>query len=336
MPRRDVVVVGASAGGIEALREMIAGLPEGFDGALFVVLHLGPGGGQMLPGILQRAGALPMKTAVDGEAIRGGQGYVCTADHHLLVGNGHVHVRRGPKENGHRPAVDPLFRSAARYYGPRTIAVVLSGTLTDGTAGLHAVRRQGGVAVVQDPGDAGYDGMPTSALEDAGADHVVAAKEIGPLLGRLARDEVAEIAPAPDDDMLQEVALMEGDVDPLGRHPGRPSQWPCPDCDGVLWEIPDADILRFRCRVGHAWSAESLIHDQSAAVEAALWVAVRSLEDRVSLGEAMARRAESSGHVQSASRYRGDLEEMVTSVEILRRLLESGDAQGVVGEQSGG
>src|SRR4051794_23232341 len=173
MAKRDVVVVAASAGGIEALRSMLAGVPADFDAAILVVLHMPPTGGQTLPRILQRAGHLPASSARDGEALRPGHIYVCVGDHHLLVANGHVHVRRGPTENGSRPAADPLFRSAARYYGARVIGVILSGTLSDGTAGLLAVRQRGGIAVVQDPDDALYDGMPRSALAYVDVDHVV-------------------------------------------------------------------------------------------------------------------------------------------------------------------
>src|SRR5262249_31080641 len=156
--------------------------------------HIPAGGGRSLPNILDRAGPLRAASARDGESLVPGRVYVCVADHHLLLGDGHVHVRRGPRENGHRPAADPLFRSAARYYGPRVVAVVLSGTLSDGTAGLQAVRQQGGVAVVQDPSDALYDGMPRSALDHVGADHQATATEIGSLLAKLAHEDAPEPA----------------------------------------------------------------------------------------------------------------------------------------------
>jgi two-component system chemotaxis response regulator CheB len=329
MTQRDVVVVAASAGGIEALREMLAGVPSGYPGVVLVVLHIPPGGGQALPHILERAGALPASTAVDGESLRGGRIYVCAPDHHLLLGDGRVLVRLGPKENGHRPAADPLFRSAARYYGPRVVGVVLSGTLSDGTAGLQAVRSQGGIAVVQDPDDAMYPGMPTSAIEEVGADHVLSAREIGPLLAALVEDEVEHERHEPSETMRKEVALMEGYEEVVEHdHPGRPSQWPCPDCNGVLWEIADGDVLRFRCRVGHAWSVESLLHQQGTEIEAALWVALRSLEDRLALCEKMADRADRMGSRLSSVRLHTEVSEMRKSVAILRKLFL---AQGVEG-----
>src|SRR5262245_22796388 len=169
---RRVVVIAASAGGIEALQSVLRHLPRDFDAPIFVVLHMAAGGGAALATILDRAGPLPAAQAVDREAIVSGRVYVCVPDHHLLVGSGHVHIRRGPRENGHRPAADPLFRSAALYYGTDAIGVILSGSLSDGTAGLQAIRSRGGLAIVQDPGDALYAGMPTHAIDYVGADHV--------------------------------------------------------------------------------------------------------------------------------------------------------------------
>jgi two-component system chemotaxis response regulator CheB len=263
--------MGASAGGIEALRTVIAGLPADYNGVVLVVLHIPADGGNALPAILDRAGPLHAAAAVDGELLRAGRVYVCSADHHLLLGDGRVLVRRGPRENGHRPAVDPLFRSAARYYGTRVVAVVLSGTLSDGTAGLRAVRAQGGVAVVQDPSDAIYAGMPASAIETVGADHVVPTAAIGSLLDALADEEVAAVAGAPGDTIVKEVSLMEGDYSAVENdHPGRPSSWPCPDCSGVPWEIPDGDVLRFLPRrsrvVGRGTAARTTDRSRSGTV----------------------------------------------------------------------
>jgi two-component system chemotaxis response regulator CheB len=330
-----VVVVAASAGGIEALREVLGGIPDDYEGVVLVVLHVPAGGGRALAAILDRAGPLPAAAAVDGEPLVGGRVYVCVADHHLLLTDGHIGVRRGPRENGYRPAADPLFRSAARYFGPRAVGVVLSGMLNDGTAGLAAIRRQGGTAVVQDPQDALYEGMPVSALENVGVDHVVPAAAIGPLLAELA-GQVVGGAPSADDDMRKEVALMEADDRVMeGAHVGRPSQWPCPDCNGVLWEVDD-EVFRFRCRVGHAWSAESLLHAQSDAVEAALWIALRSLEDKVALSRAMADRAEAGGRAKSAVRFRAEAEEIAHSVEVLRQLVQADDVVGVGQEREDG
>jgi two-component system chemotaxis response regulator CheB len=299
---------------------MLAGLPADLDAAVFVVLHLPAESRNTLARILDRAGPLPAVTAVDRAPITNGVVLVGAADHHLLLGDAYVHVRRGPRENGNRPAADPLFRSAARFYGPRVIGVVLSGMLNDGTVGLSAIRRQGGIAVVQDPADALYEGMPASALENVGADHVVPARELGPLLGRLVGEDAAAPESAPDELMAKEVALLEGKEDLGAVHPGRPSSWPCPDCNGVLWEVDDG-LLRFRCRVGHAWAAESLLDTQRLEVEGALWTALRSLEDRVALSRRLADRAETDGRWITAERFRSDVTDMQRSIEVLRRLV---------------
>jgi two-component system chemotaxis response regulator CheB len=326
MPRRDVVVVAASAGGIEALRNVLAGLPRDFHAAICVVLHISPTSGVALPMILDRSGPLPASAARDGEPLRPGHIYVCVADHHLLLSDGYVRVRGGPRENGYRPAADPLFRSAARFFGPRAIGVVLSGTLSDGAAGLAAIRTEGGLAVVQDPADALYPGMPSHALEWVSADYVATATEIGPLLARLVCEPVHDDAVDMPPDIREEVAIMENGPPTVGQHhPGTPSQWPCPDCNGVLWEVDDPDVLRFRCRVGHAWSGESLLDEQRAMVENALWMALRSMEDRAELSRALADRAETRGRRMSAERFRSNANELISSIEVLRRLLGVGE-----------
>jgi two-component system, chemotaxis family, protein-glutamate methylesterase/glutaminase len=319
---RRVVVMAASAGGIEALQRVVGGLPVDLGAGVLVVLHMAPGATSSLARILDRAGPLPATAATDGALLEAGRIYVCVADHHLLVGPGHLHVRRGPRENGHRPAADPLFRSAAMYYGGNVVGVILSGTLSDGTAGLHAVRRRGGVAVVQDPADALYEGMPSNALEYVGADHVVPAAEIGPLVGRLVKEMTVVDVESPPSELQQEVTLMESDDRVTeSNHPGQPSPWPCPDCNGVLWEIDEGNILRFRCRVGHAWAAPDLLNVQEAAVETALWTALRSLEDRVALMRMLARQARSAGRDIGARRFESDVEEYDRSVQVIRELL---------------
>ncbi len=188
MPGHDVIVVGASAGGVEALDRLVAALPDDLPASLFVVLHVPPTGRSALPDILRRHCRLPVAHAIDGEAVKPGQVYVAPPDQHLLVADGQVRLGRGARENGHRPAIDPLFRSAAREYGPRVVGVVLSGVLDDGTAGLAAVKAGGGVAIVQEPADAMYPAMPQHALENVAVDHVLAAGEIAAALDRLARE----------------------------------------------------------------------------------------------------------------------------------------------------
>src|SRR5436190_7735727 len=197
--QRDIVVMGASAGGVETLAELVSGLPEEFPAAIFVVLHLLPTAHSVLPEILDRSGTLPAAAAVDDEDIDRGRIYVAPPDRHLLLGPGRVSLTRGPRENGHRPAVDPLFRSAARAYRQRVIAVVLSGSLDDGTAGLRLVKRMGGTTVAQDPDDALYPSMPASAIANNSVDCVAPLAEMAGLLSRLV-DSAIDIPDRPSAD----------------------------------------------------------------------------------------------------------------------------------------
>jgi two-component system, chemotaxis family, protein-glutamate methylesterase/glutaminase len=322
MPDHDIVVVGASAGGVEALVGLAASLPADLPAAVFVVLHVPSTGASALPGILSRHGQLPASHVKDGEPIEHGRIYVAPPDHHLLVRTGHVHLARGPRENGHRPAVDPLFRSAAHEYAARVVGMVLSGALDDGTAGLVAIKSRGGVAVVQDPEDALYPGMPGNALEHVDVDHVLPAVAMGALLARLAVEPASEPpGPAPTD-MRVEVEVEGFSLEAMeGGHPGEPSGFSCPDCNGVLWGIDDGGLQRFRCRVGHAWSPESLLTRQSESLEAALWIALRSLEERAALARRLAEPARRRGHRITASRFEEQAIEVQQAARVVRDLL---------------
>jgi len=327
MPDHDIVVVGASAGGVEALAGLAASLPARLPAAVFVVLHVPSTGTSALPDILGRQGPLPAAHVKDGEPIEPGRIYVAPPDHHLLLRPGHVHLARGPRENGHRPAVDPLFRSAAREYATRVVGVVLSGALDDGTAGLLAVKSRGGVAVVQDPEDALYPGMPGNALEVVEVDHVVPARAMGELLARLVAEPAAEPpGPAPAD-MRTEVEVEGFSLEAMeGEHPGVPSGFSCPDCNGVLWGIQDEGLQRFRCRVGHAWSPESLLARQSESLEAALWIALRSLEERAALARRLAGPARDRGHRITAARFEEQATEAQNAARLVRNLLLDRDS----------
>jgi two-component system, chemotaxis family, protein-glutamate methylesterase/glutaminase len=327
MPDHGIVVVGASAGGVEALADLATSLPDDLPAAVFVVLHLPATGTSALPEILRRHGPLPAAHVRDGEPIQSGRVYVAPPDHHVVLRTGHVHLSRGPRENGHRPAIDPLFRSAAREYGTRVIGVVLSGTLDDGTAGLLAIKSRGGVAVVQDPEDALYTGMPGNALEHVQVDHVASAASMGKLLASLIAN-LAEPPPAPAlSDMQVEVEMEGFSLEAFeGTHPGRPSGFSCPDCNGVLWQIQDGGLERYRCRVGHAWSPESLLTQQSEALEAALWVALRSLEERAALARRLAEPARRRGYSITATRFEEQAAEAQQAARLVRDLLLHRDA----------
>jgi two-component system chemotaxis response regulator CheB len=324
MPGRDIVVIGASAGGVEALVALTRVLPPDLGAAILVVLHLAAEHKSVLPRILSSAGPLPAKHARNGEAIVPNRIYVARPDHHLLVHDGHVKVVKGPRENGCRPAIDPLFRTAAYAYGPRVIGIVLSGALDDGTAGLVAIKNQGGLALVQDPNDALVDAMPRSALENVDVDHVLPIDELGRLLPELVREKVEEAGPARSAVLEMESALhLHGSTEGALRV-GEPSAFACPDCGGVLSEVHDGDMLRFRCRVGHAYAPEALYLQQSTQMEGALWAALRALEEQASLARRMAVRARELGQARSSARYDERAQSAETHARMIRDALRLG------------
>jgi len=323
--RRDIVVIGASAGGVEALRTTMANLPADLPAAVLVVLHVPAYGGSVLPAILDRAGPLPARHAASGDRIRHGQVLVAPSDRHLVVDDGHVVLSRGPRENGHRPAIDVLFRTAARAHGDRVIAVVLSGVLDDGTAGAVAIRGRGGAVLVQDPEDALYPAMPSSALEHVEVDHVASAAKLGSVIDTMCRTDVigSEREPSPLMEIEADLAKMDGDVmnDPV--RPGVPSGFSCPDCSGTLFEIRDGPLLRYRCRVGHTWSPESLLGEQALQLDGALWMALRSLEEKAALSRDMGERASGRGNPLTARRFGEQADEAVRAARLIRSMLES-------------
>ena len=326
MAHRDIVVIGASAGGVEALAALVRQLPSDLGAAVFVVLHLSPEHKSVLPRILSSAGPLAAKHARNGETILPNRIYVARPDHHLLVQNGHVRVVRGPRENGHRPAIDPLFRTAAFTFGARVIGIVLSGALDDGTAGLAAVKSQGGLAVVQDPNDALVDAMPRSALENVDVDHVLPVAELGKMLPQLVGETVEALSPARSAVLDVESALqLNGSTDGALKV-GHPSSLACPDCGGVLNEVHDGDLLRFRCRVGHAFAPETLYIGQRTELEGALWAALRALEEQAALSKRLAVRARELGHSKSAIRYDERAHSAQTQARTVRDALRLGAA----------
>lgn len=325
MARRDLVVVGASAGGVEALVQLLGGLPADLPAAVLVVLHLPPDARSALPAILGRVSSLPVRPAADGLPLEPGTVKVGVPDQHLLVVGNEIRLSRGPRENGHRPAVDVLFRSAAHAAGRRVVAVVLSGALDDGTAGMIAVRARGGVGVAQDPADAMYPSMPLHAAEVGGAEYVVPVDKMGPLLAELLSEDVGQVdEPVPSGLMDVETAMADMDLEALTatERPGTPSGFGCPSCHGALYTITEGGMERFRCRVGHAWSPEALAAEQTEAVEAALWMALRGLEERAALSRRMEERAAQRGQPISARRFRDRHIETHRAAAVLRRLLQ--------------
>lgn len=298
---RDIVVIGGSAGAIEALTRLVAGLPAELDAALFVVVHSFPVGESLMPQILSRESKLMATMATDGEPIECDRIYVAPRDCHLVLQPGRIELSSGPKESGHRPAIDPLFRSAARAYGEGVIGVILSGTLDDGSAGLRLIRRHGGTAIVQEPREAFFSSMPHHAIEAAQPQHVAPVDEIARLIashtggfgqgGERKQAMGASISPNGG-----EAGIGADDI------AGTPTGIACPECHGVIWASDDDEVPEFRCRVGHAYSPESLLEAHGDSVEAALWAGVRSLEEQASLTKHLAGKAQRRGDHLTAAR----------------------------------
>ena len=313
MAKKDIVVVGASAGGMEALSKLVASLPADLRAAIFVVWHLAPGVRSVLPDVLNRSGRIPAANPKDGDPIEPGRIYVAPNDHHLLLERGYVRVTKGPKENRFRPAVDPLFRSAAYMYGPRVIGIVLSGALDDGTSGLWAIRLRGGTTIVQDPADALHRSMPLNALENVEVDHKVPVAEMGALLARLTREDAAPepIIPARERERMEAEVNIAREVDSrienvLGL--GELSPFTCPECHGVLAMYRDGNIVRFRCHTGHAVSSGTLLEAGTEQVEQRLFDALRALDETImllnQLGEQYARSGNTAAADQCFARAR--------------------------------
>lgn len=338
MPSHDIIVVGASAGGVEALCQLIPLLPSDLPAAVFIVLHIPSQGTSVLPQIINRAIAKRQKNSAlkavhpqDGDKIVQGTIYVAPSDRHLLVKNGYIRLARGPRENSNRPAVDPLFRTAARAYGRRVVGVVLSGTLDDGTAGLLAVKQRNGVAIVQKPQEALYSGMPDSAIENVEVDYILPLAEIAQMLGKLANqsvEEKGEDAVSSDMEIESDMAELELGAMNNSNRPGTPSPFGCPDCGGVLWELDEGRLMRFRCRTGHAYSTHSLLAAQTHAQEEAMWNGLRALEEKASLTKRMAKRASERNQSYSAQRFEEQANVAYERAAILRELLLKGDGNG--------
>lgn len=317
--RRDIVVLGGSAGGVEALTEIVRALPADLPAALFVVLHTPPSSVSALPEILRRSGPLTAVHAADGEPVYPRRIYVAPPDRHLLVYPGRVRLSRGPRENRNRPAIDPLFRTAAHAFGERVLGVLLSGMLDDGVAGLADVRKAGGIALAQDPREAIFPQMPQAAIDAGNVDRTATTSEIAAAILRHARNGAGRVEradPAPD--------VVERDLFTTIDRSSDAAPYGCPESGGALW-FEGRDPLRLRCRVGHAFTEDSLAAEQSEGIERALWAASRALSERVSLAKRMVARSERNEHAVLAARYRADLEESESQLAAIERVLRVGD-----------
>jgi two-component system chemotaxis response regulator CheB len=326
----NVVAVGGSAGGVEALTRFAAGLPPDLPYAVLVTLHLPSGAPSVLARILGRNGPLPAEQATDGAPLEPGTIRVAVPDRHLLVDNHRMALSQGPTENGHRPAINSLFRSVAVSIGHRAVSVLLSGVLDDGTLGSAAIRSRGGTTIAQSPNDALFPAMPRTAIEAGVVDHQVEAGEVGSLLMRLADRTFEEPAMKHDArlDLENRIALTRRfSTDFNTEDLGSPSGYSCPDCNGSLIDVSESN---YRCHVGHAWTADALLEARDGEVEGALWVAMRSLREKAKLSR---RLADQVGVGMLRDRYKAIADETEHAMSVLGNRLTDVYAQH---EQSSG
>lgn len=309
MAHRDIVVIGGSAGSLQVLQTVLSALPWDFPAAVFIVLHTTEDSPGLLPEILNRHSKLPVMYAVHNAEILPSRVFIAPAgQRHMLLDRGKVRLDPGPRENRSRPAIDALFRSASYAYGSEVIGVVLSGNLDDGTAGLMAIKSRGGTAIVQDPDEAIAPSMPASAIEASDVDFVLRAEEIGPKL--------AELAPTEGAEKIRNISNGDRTMPSTGQ------TYSCPECGGVLEEAQEAGMLRFRCRVGHLYSPESLLADQTMAVEKALWAAIRSMEEQAEFSERLANNSRQKKRPRLARRFTDKADASRENANVLRDLLQ--------------
>ncbi|MEG3986813.1 chemotaxis protein CheB [Microcoleus sp. Pol7_A1] len=333
MPGHDIIVIGASAGGLKALGAILGNLPSDIDAAIFIVKHLAADKPSILPQILTDLGSLPASHPSDGEAIQKGRIYVAPPDNHLLLNQqGSIRVVHGPKENRFRPAIDTLFRSAARAYGSRVVGVVLTGYLDDGTVGLQAVKKRGGVTIVQDPKEAEYPSMPTSALRYVKVDRCLPLAEIPDLLVELSKQPAAEQEAYP---MTEEIEIESNiaeqqmntkelldNVEAIGTR----TTYTCPECNGSIWQIDKSEPLRFRCHTGHSFTADTFLAEQTQSLENALWSATRIMEDKVMFLRQMSERMRNYNLQSAAAKYEDHAESLDAEVSLIRGIIVKGFA----------
>ena len=324
MAHRDIIVIGASRGGLDALRQLVSQLPRDLSASLVIVTHMPPRGPSLLGDLLSASGPLRAAPGIDGEPLVAGRIYVAVPDHHLLIAQDHIRLSRGPKESHARPSVDVLFRSAAWHAGPRVIGIVLTGQLDDGTAGLWAVKEHGGIAIVQDPAQAAFPSMPQSALDHVPVDHTVRIEELPALLQRLTHEWLPE---SQDIDMgdqklqIETGIALENNALKIGvRSLGSPSFHTCPECHGSMVGIQDGPIRRYRCHTGHGFSQGALAEHGLANVETTLWSALAQLEEHEVLLRELTEEAQKSERAELAQHYARQTEKMKTLAERMRQL----------------
>lgn len=329
--RKDIVVIGASAGGVQAVTRLVSSLPADYSGSLFVSLHFPENAVSVLPDILRRACSLKVKQVEDGEPIERGTIYVSRPGFHMLVKPGKLRCIYGPRENGLRPAIDPLFRSAGKSYGACCVGVILTGMLDDGVAGLATIKQKGGTVLVQNPDEADFPSMPRTAVETVEVDEILSLDSIGPRLVSLSMESspcgehMSHEIEDPVEKSVEELRLLEQNM--------RPSTYTCPECHGTLFELNEG-ILHYRCRVGHSYNPEVLSSEQVRKIEAALWEALKSIEENLSLSKRLYEKTSKIGSGASSRRYLKKIEVCLERARLIQDVLNTGISFEEEGQES--
>jgi two-component system chemotaxis response regulator CheB len=318
---RDIVAIGCSAGGVDALPRILQQLSPDLGAAILIVQHIAPTSTPHLAAILGRTSRLSVDWAEQGAQIVPGRVYVAPPDAHLLVTDGHIRLTKGARENHSRPSIDKLFRSVAAEYAGRVVGVLLTGMLDDGVAGLRAIHEAGGVAIVQDPADAAFAELPRRALVAFDPDRVLPIDAIGGAITAIVGERASAVT-APRDLALEARIDREAPASPeMMGELGTQTAMSCPECHGPMWQVGDEAVRRFRCYLGHAVTARELLHASAAEVESALWSAVRALNDRATTLETLATDAARVGNHQSAETYASRARETRQQAELARRFM---------------
>lgn len=320
MANRDVLAIGTSAGGVQALRFLVGGFRDDLPASVLIVIHLSAQFQSSLDAILTKAGPLPARFANEGETVEHGRIYIAPPGRHMLLERNKLRLGIGPRENNSRPAIDPLFRSVGLCCGPRAVGVVLTGTLGDGSSGLHMLKQCGGITAVQDPEDAAFSDMPRAALSRSRVDHVVALVDMPALLDSLVSLEAGSPVDIPEN-VKYEVEIAKSGQSNMSTmdHIGQRSAITCPDCHGVMWKIDDGDAVRYRCHVGHAYTAELMNIAINENLHRALGSALRALEERIAVTRKLEEQSQERGSTATAASWARKARELDREAEIIRK-----------------
>lgn len=328
MEKRNIIVMGASAGGFDAFQQLIGHLPPDLDAAIFIVWHMAPSVSGLLPQVLAKHTTIPVAHARDGEIIETNRIYVAPPDHHLLLENGYVRVTHGPKENRFRPAIDPLFRSAAYAYGNRVVGVILSGALDDGTAGLWMIKQRGGLALVQDPREASVSSMPENAIRQVAIDYTGSLVQLAAQLVRLSGEDIipdTRVSYYEDEQLKREICIAADDTAAglAMAQFGRSSSFGCPECHGVLTELNEGTLIRYRCHTGHAYSASTLLAALTERIEDSLYQAIRGADESLMLLNQLGDQYAETNQPRLAALYFQEAQQIHARNELVRQAVRA-------------